>query len=187
MHTRTSDLSITTHDAAGLAEHMGLVLDTYAEVYATEIAADPFFSVPRYQDRLNAYASRAGFALALGYTGDELAGYVLGFRLPEGSGWWSGLQDAVDPEMLIEDGTRTVAICEIMVKEMYRRRGYARRLHDAFLHDRTEERATLLVDPINTPAKSAYRSWGWLRIGGVRPFPDSPLYDGMLLDLPTRH
>ncbi|GAA1394385.1 GNAT family N-acetyltransferase [Catellatospora coxensis] len=177
------DLRITTHDAAGLAAHMDDVLATFAEVYAHEVATDPFFSLARYGERLNAYASRAGFSLVMGYLGNELVGYALGFRLPAGSGWWSGLQDHVDPEMLNEDGTRTVAICEIMVREQFRRRGYARRLHDAFLHDRTESRATLLVDPTNTPAKAAYLSWGWQRLGGVRPFADSPTYDGMLLTL----
>ncbi|GHJ43955.1 hypothetical protein Cs7R123_12970 [Catellatospora sp. TT07R-123] len=177
------DLRITTHDAAGLAANMDAVLATFAEVYVHEVATDPFYSLPRYQERLNAYASRAGFSLVMGHLDDELVGYALGFRLPSGSGWWSGLQDDVDPELVTEDGTRTVAICEIMVREPFRRRGYARLLHDAFLRDRTEARATLLVDPDNTPAKTAYLSWGWQRLGGVRPFADSPTYDGMLLAL----
>ena len=64
-----------------------------------------------------------------------------------------------------------------------RRRGYARTLHDALLHNRPEQRATLLVIPDNTPAQAAYRSWGWTKLGELQPFPDAPVFDTMIRDL----
>jgi ribosomal protein S18 acetylase RimI-like enzyme len=175
-------LQTTRHGAEALPEHLQVLLDVYAEVYADKLA-DPFFSVPRYQDRLEAYASRAGFALAIGYLGDDVVGYALGFTLPQGSGWWRGLLEEIDPVLVTEDGRRTFAITEIMVREAWRRRGYAKALHDALLEGRPEQRATLLVLPDNAPAQAAYRSWGWYRIGGVKPFDDAPVYDAMVLDM----
>ena len=119
----------------------------------------------------------------MGYLGDELVGYALGFRL-RGLRLVERAPGRGRPRADARTAPRTVAICEIMVREPFRRCGYARQLHDAFLRERTEARATLLVDPTNTPARTAYLSWGWQRPGGVRPFADSPTYDGMILDLP---
>jgi hypothetical protein len=55
----------------------------------------------------------------------------------------------------------------------------------ALLAGRTEERATLLVRPENTPALTAYQSWGFTTIGQLQPFADSPVYDVMLRKLTT--
>ncbi len=78
---------------------------------------------------------------------------------------------------------RTFAINEIMVRPAWRRRGYARALHDALLYDRPEERAILLVLPDNTAAQAAYRSWGWYKLGELQPFEDSPVFDAMVWEL----
>lgn len=179
------DLHVTTHGATDLLELRPPLLDVYAEVYADRLA-DPFFSLPRYWERVEAYASRNGFGVAMGRLDGEVIGYAMGFTLPEGSLWWRGLVEKVDPALLVEDGRRTFAISEIMVRAPWRRLGHARALHDALLRERTEERATLLVLPDNAPAQAAYRSWGWRRVGGVKPFDDSPTYDAMLLELTVK-
>lgn len=182
MTTSAPPLRITRQGPDGLQEHRQILLDVYAEIYAAKLA-DPFFSVPRYWERLEAYASRPGFGLVIGSLDDAVIGYALGFTLPAGSGWWRGLVDEVDPDLVREDGTRTFAITEIMVRQAWRRRGYARALHDGLLSERTEQRATLLVLPDNTPARTAYLAWGWDRVGGLKPFDDAPTYDAMVLEL----
>jgi ribosomal protein S18 acetylase RimI-like enzyme len=111
-------------------------------------------------------------------------GYALGYTLPNGSGWWRGLRSTASPDLLHETGRRTFALTEIMVREAWRRRGYARRLHDALLADRPEERATLLVLPENVPARSGYLAWGWYKLGELKPFEDSPVYDAMMRSPP---
>jgi GNAT superfamily N-acetyltransferase len=93
------------------------------------------------------------------------------------------LQGEVNPALLVEDGSRTFALTEIMVRAAWRRRGYARGLHDALLANRSEERATLLVLPDNIPARTAYLSWNWYKLGDLRPFDDAPTYEAMVLDL----
>lgn len=51
---------------------------------------------------------------------------------------------------------------------------------------RREKRATLLVRNNNTTAQAAYARWKWQKIGTLQPFPDSPLFDAMILPLPMR-
>jgi ribosomal protein S18 acetylase RimI-like enzyme len=171
------------HTAADLQRLHDRLLAVYVEVYAERLT-DPFFHPDRYWERLEGYSSRSGFALVTGTVGDELAGYALGYPLPTGSGWWRGLLSAVDSDLLRETGSRTFALTEIMVRERWRRRGYARILHDTVLADRPEERATLLVNPRNVAAGHAYRSWGWRKLGELKPFADSPTYDAMMRELP---
>jgi ribosomal protein S18 acetylase RimI-like enzyme len=174
--------TVARFDASGLHEYRDDLLGVYAEVYRDRLD-DPFFSLPRYWERLEAYGQRDGFSLVSGRLGGELIGYALGYTLPAGSRWWQGLRQAVDPALLEETGDRTFALTEIMVRERWRRQGYARALHDALLKDRPEERATLLVLPDNVPARSAYLSWGWNKLGELQPFDDAPVYDAMVVRL----
>jgi GNAT superfamily N-acetyltransferase len=166
----------------GLYQYRDELLDVYGEIYKSSIQ-DSFFSIPRYWERLESYASRDGFSIVTGRIDGALIGYALGFALPSGSGWWRGLKTSVDPALLEEDGTRTFAIAEIMVLAQWRRRGYARQMHDSLIDHRPEARATLLVLPDNVPARSAYLTWGWYKLGDLRPFDDAPLYDAMVLDI----
>lgn len=182
LNTAVPELAVRQYDASGLHEQRDEVLAVYAEVYPDELD-DPFYSQPRYWERLSAYAARNGFALVTGRLSGELIGYALGYTLPEGSGWWRGFRGEVDPALLQETGNRTFAVNELMVRPGWRRRGYARVLHDSLLHNRPEARATLLVRPENTPARTAYRSWGWYELGQLQPFDDAPVFEAMVRDL----
>ncbi|MEK8173506.1 GNAT family N-acetyltransferase [Streptomyces sp. M19] len=71
------------------------------------------------------------------------------------------------------------AISELMVRPAWRRQGIARVLHNALLTDRPEELATILVDPKNTPARSAYYAWGWKKLGDIQPFDNSPVFESL--------
>ncbi len=175
-------LAIARYGAEGLQKERDALLAVYAEIYAARLD-DPFFSLPRYWERLEAYGKRDGFALVTGRLDGDLIGYALGYTLPAGSGWWRGLRGDVDPAQLQEDGTRTFALTEIMVREGWRRRGYARTLHDALLAGRQEERATLLVLPDNVEARGAYLAWGWYQLGELQPFDDAPVYAAMVREL----
>jgi GNAT superfamily N-acetyltransferase len=176
---------VRSYDASGLHAYRDDLLNLYAEVYAERLD-DPFFSLPRYWERLAAYGERDGFTVVTGRLDNELIGYALGYTLPAGSRWWQGLRQEVYPDLLEENGRRTFALTEIMVRTAWRRCGYARVLHDALLTDRREERATLLVLPDNVPAKTAYLSWGWHKLGELQPFDDAPVYDAMVLELKGR-
>ncbi|MPZ82137.1 MAG: GNAT family N-acetyltransferase [Actinophytocola sp.] len=83
-----------------------------------------------------------------------------------------------------ESGKRTFALNELMVVPLWQGRGVAHSLHDELLGGRSEARATLLVRENNSSAQNAYARWGWQKIGELRPYPDSPHFDAMVLPLP---
>ncbi|MEU4302888.1 hypothetical protein [Kitasatospora aureofaciens] len=50
-------LTVSYHTAENLPAVEPLLLDLYAEIYATEAAEDPFLSVERFTDRLHRHAA----------------------------------------------------------------------------------------------------------------------------------
>jgi GNAT superfamily N-acetyltransferase len=173
---------LARHDAASARTMVDSLVCVYAEIYAHK-ADNPFFSTERFTERFLGHSSRDGYELLTAAIDGTLIGYAYGVPLAEDTGWWRGLREQVPGDLIRETGNRTFALNEIMVRANWRRRGIARQLHDELMHDRPEERATLLVEPRNVPARAAYVHWGWYQVGTLQPFPDSPVYDAMMLDL----
>ncbi|WP_038044224.1 MULTISPECIES: GNAT family N-acetyltransferase [Thermocrispum] len=148
-----------------------------------QAATDPFYSVERFTERVEGYMRSPGFGMCAAFDEDKPVGLAFGYALPENARWWRSLQPH-DPELTIETGTRTFAINEIMTHPDHQRRHVARDTHRELLATRREERATLLVDEANTPAVTAYRRWGYRKVGTIKPFPDSPTFAAMILPLP---
>lgn len=180
-----TQLDTRAYDAAGARSIQDELFALYAQIYAASLS-DPFYSVERFAERFAGHSARPGYRLITGRVEGELVGYAYGVPLPAATQWWTGLRGSFPPETTAEDGTRTFALNEIMVDERWRRRGIAKSLHDRLLRGRPERRATLLVDPGNTPARSAYLAWGWELLGQLQPFPDAPVYDALVLDLTSR-
>ena len=88
--------------------------------------------------------------------------------------------DEVNPAVTAEWPGRTFAIIELAVDRAMRGLGIARELHIHLLAGLTEERATLLVRPDASPARSAYLAWAYSSVGRLRPHPGVPVYDGMI-------
>ena len=53
-------------------------------------------------------------------------------------------------------------------------------MSEALLEDLRVKRVTLLVRAENTPAYTAYLSWGFRVVGQMQPFDDSPRYEAMM-------
>ncbi len=177
-----SSLQVRMYGSADARTHAGRLVEVYADVYADKID-DPFFSVQRFAERLERHQSVASHTLVTGEVEGALVGYAYGACLGPRTLWWDGLREPYPPDLVRETGDRTFALNEIMVREAWQRRGIARRLHDALLGGRPEERATLLVEQENTPARTAYERWGWREVGHLQPFPDAPVYVSMVLGL----
>lgn len=158
------------------------LVSLYAEIYADDLS-DPFFSVERFEQRLEGHASRSGWEAVVAYDGGEAAGYAYAATLPERSAWWAGMLQPLPEEEAAEDGRRTLALFELMVRQPWRGTGLAHRIHEQLLSGRPEERVTLLVDPTHPKVQALYERWGYRNIGDQRPFPDSPLYATMLRPL----
>ncbi len=179
-----SELVVRRHTGADVPGLRAEILDVHADAYAQRLHL-PFDSVDRYAERLDRYLEDPTFVLVTGRIDGHLVGFAFGGTLSAQTRWWQGLRDARDPDVTRETGRRTFGFREIQVRQAYRRRGHGHRLHDALLHDRAEERATLLVRPDN-PARDLYLRWGWRVVGKLQPFPDSPVFDAMVLPLPVR-
>jgi ribosomal protein S18 acetylase RimI-like enzyme len=118
------------------------------------------------------------------YDDDTPVGLAFGYPLPATSQWWQGATTPLPDDVVRETGHRTFALNELMVVPEWQRQGIARSLHDELLDGRREDRATLLVRSDNTNARTAYTRWGWHKVGTLRPYPDAPNFDAMLLPLP---
>jgi YD repeat-containing protein len=178
-------VTITHHDGPATRELADVIIvPLYEAAYADHLTV-PFYSVPRFLDRLTRYTTAPGFALALARDdAGHPVGQAFGYPLPSGARWWNGLLTQVEEGFTTENRERTFALNEIMVHPDVRRQGIAQALHDALLRNRSESRATLLVRADNAPARIAYARWGWYPAAKLQPFPDSPVYDALILDLP---
>lgn len=151
----------------------------YAEVFAgppyyeTETDVAAAFSRFRFQTTLVA---------ALATTDDgEPVGMAYGWRFGPQTDWWDRLTQPVPEDMRREDGRRTFGLMELAVRAPWRRQGIARRLHEALLSTVGTERVLLNVHPDNREAVTAYRAWGYSKVGDAHPWPEAPLHDVMLL------
>ncbi|MEF3119491.1 GNAT family N-acetyltransferase [Streptomyces chrestomyceticus] len=180
----TTGMAIRHYDHRHAAELRPLLLEVYAEVYAEAAKTDPFATVDRFAQGLDAWSTKPGWTCVVGYDGDQAAGYAYGAPLVAGAPWWGGLLSDVDPDLIEETGSRTYALSELMVRVPWRKTGVSRQLHDALLEGRPEERATLLVDQSHPKVHALYESWGWQTLGDLRPrLHGAPVFHAMLLPL----
>ncbi|OLE23716.1 MAG: GNAT family N-acetyltransferase [Catenulispora sp. 13_1_20CM_3_70_7] len=154
------------------------LLDVYADVRAPLLHL-PNYRVETFAERLDRHGTELGFEAVLGYDGDEAVGYAYGNALTEDDRWWSRMMDP------LPDGftaISTVALKEIGVRGSWRGIGVAKRIHDEFLAGRTEERVTLLVNPLAGDGKvrALYESWGYEPFNGQQPSPDAPRLTAMI-------
>lgn len=174
----TATPTISYHTADDLTAIEQRLIDVYAEVYATEAASDPFFSVERFTERLHAHARRPRWGCAFGEVDGATVGYAYGFARTEDYRW-DGLITPVPAEDLMETDTRTFALCEVMVRTPWRGAGIARTLHEELLSHRIEERSHLLVEEDHPKVRTVYERWGYTWMGTMQPYADSPRYDSM--------
>jgi ribosomal protein S18 acetylase RimI-like enzyme len=108
--------------------------------------------------------------------------------LRSATSWWRGLTTPLPDDFTAEDGGRTFALAELVVRASWRRQGIGRELHDLLLGGRGEERAALTVAPGAGAAQHALRSWGWRKVARTSGEADEAgaVLDVLVLDLPGR-
>jgi len=179
-------LEFSHYDTSTTGEILSTVIGPVYEASHADVIADPFYSAERFIDRVRGYIKAPGFALVAAYSDEAAIGLAFGYTLPTNARWWKGLTTPVADGFTAETGNRTFALNELMVTPEWQGQGVAHALHDELLGSRNEERATLLVRENNTAAQTAYARWGWQKAGKLRPYPDSPHFDAMILPLPLR-
>ena len=161
-----ANLVLRTYDSDEAEGLLDELVRLYLEVHSDD---GEFYGEDRYRRQLGAHRERTGWQLVTAVVDGELVGYIYGFPLPPQTRWWEGIRADLPTGFTDEDGQRTFAISELLVRAGWRRQGAARTLHDRLLSGRTEERATLLVRPDNAIARRAYDSWGWTQQARLRP------------------
>lgn len=175
-------VDLTSYNAAEAAPLVDQLVELYLDVYGE--ADSEFFGEDRYRRQLQGHMPAPRWQVVTATADAELVGYIYGFALPATTHWWAGLLTSPGAGFAVEDGQRTVAISELLVRVPWRRRGIARSLHNEFLAGRSESRATLLVEPTNHPALAAYTQLGWEQVAQLRPsWEAAPLYNVLVLDL----
>ncbi|MEU8305362.1 GNAT family N-acetyltransferase [Actinomadura sp. NPDC048955] len=180
----TADPTFTRHDPAEAEKVLDSVIVPVYVASHQDVVDQPFYSAERFAERVLSYTRVPGFQIVVAHIESEPVGQAFGCTLPVKTRWWNGLTTPVPDGFTVETGSRTFAFNELMVIPEWQGRGVAHALHDALLGGRSEERATLLVREDNDSAQRAYARWGWRKAGKAQPFPDSPHFDVMVVDLP---
>jgi GNAT superfamily N-acetyltransferase len=178
-----SGTTFTHHDAGTVEEIFDSVVVPVYEASHADVISNPFYSADRFIERVRGYMRSPAFELVAAYADGRPVGQAFGYALPADARWWNGLTTAVPDGFTIETGKRTFAFNELMVVPDRQGEGVAHALHDELLGGRPEERATLLVREDNTTAQNAYAKWGWEKVAKLRPYPDAPHFDAMILPL----
>lgn len=179
-------ISFRHHNAASAEVVLESVIAPLYEASHADIGAERFYSIERAVDRIRSYLRAPGFALVVALIDDDPVGQAFGYPLPATTRWWEGLTTPVPDGFTFETGTRTFAFNEANVLPDWQRQGVGRALHDELLGSRRDERATALIREDNVASQTAAARLGWQKIGKLRPYPDSPHFDAMILPLPLK-
>ncbi|MFG2144146.1 GNAT family N-acetyltransferase [Streptomyces sp. NPDC048696] len=162
------------------------VIDIHIEVRQRDLGlSGSFYTADSFNTRLTGHSSRPGWETVIAYDGTEPAGFAYAVPLGPDTRWWDHMTSPLPDEYTVENGKRTLALNEIVVRRPWRGTGLAHRIHEELLAARHEERVTLLVNPKAGDGKvqAVYERWGYEKIGEQQPFPDSPVFVAMMRPL----
>jgi GNAT superfamily N-acetyltransferase len=180
------DLTLTQHDSAEAAKLMDELCDAYAEAYGAVPGEDMREKSSAFRGRATAALETANYSLLTARVSGRLVGFAFGYSLRPERGWWDGLSPEPPEGFTEETGSRTAVLAEIEVRRAWQGRGIGRAMHDAFLSQRSEERATLTSNPKATDTHALYERWGWQKMGIVPGKPGAyyPEYVRFVSSLP---
>lgn len=178
------DLTLTQHTSSDAGELMDELCEVYADAYGAVPGEDIRNKSSAFRERASAAARGINYSLVTARVSAELVGFALGYGLRPERGWWDGLSPEPPEGFAEETGSRTVVLSEIEVRRAWQGRGIGRTVHDAFLSQRSEQRATLASNPQATGTHALYERWGWQRVGIVPDEPESYYREYVLFVLP---
>ncbi|MFM9447344.1 GNAT family N-acetyltransferase [Streptomyces acidiscabies] len=176
----TTDFSLVRYGHADAGTIRKLLLDVHDEVY--EGADDPLADRSTFAEFVDSWSGRAGFACVVGYDQDEPIGYAYGAPLSDATTWWAMVTPHLPPEFTAENGVRTFALSELMVRGRWRGTGASQAIHHELLRGRREERVTLLVHKAHRGVRALYETWGYQVMGEAVPFEGAPELCAMVLE-----
>jgi ribosomal protein S18 acetylase RimI-like enzyme len=180
-----TDDPVFTLDGAELARNL---FDEICAVYDEAFSAPPFFwrddESALHRERLSGLLSDPTFGIATAQVGAELVGFGYGFTVPVNTSRWSQVIPAPSVELAKEWPGRTFLLFDYAVRPALRGQGIGHRLHDLLLGSRSEERATLTVQPTAVDTKRLYERWRWRQVGQIEggQTAAAPVFDVYLRD-----
>jgi ribosomal protein S18 acetylase RimI-like enzyme len=165
------------------------LFDSICTLYDQVFSQPPFHwtdeESQHHRDLLASLMKEPSFGIATAETGDQLVGFAYGYTLRPDTQWWQNYLEPVPDEVAHEWPGRTFALIDLAVDERWRGHGLGRKLTEVLLASRTEQRATLSVQPTATGTQAFYVHLGWHRVGRKRMPPGivSPFFDVYVVEL----
>ena len=179
--THATDVVLAHHTSSAAQSLLDELCDVYADAYGVDPDGE---KVSAFRDRATAQLDRPSFDLVTARADGRMVGFALGYALPANTFWWDGLTPEPAAGFATEDGTRTVVLSEIEVRQAWQGMKLGRQLHDGLLANRTEQRATLATGPGAEHARAIYSRWGWQSVGTVPGKPGAYFSEYHLFVLP---
>lgn len=180
----SNDPVLAHHTSDEATQLMDELCDTNTDAYGAAPGEDTHKKASAFRLRATRGLRGANYSLVTARLDSQLIGFVFGYGVRPEGGWWDGLQPEPPADFTVETGSRTVLLAEIEVCRAWQGQGIGRRLHDAFLSRRFEERATLLSNPTATSTHALYERWGWHKVGMAPGKPGSYYREYVLFMLP---
>lgn len=180
------DVRVTLGTAATAEALFDSIYALYRETFSKPPYRWPKDEDIQYRRRFLSMIKDPTFSIATAATNSQtLVGFAYGKVLRPDTHWWEGFTAPVSQEVTTEQENRTFAFIDFAVAESARGMGVGRQLHDTLLANRTEERATLAMEPNAHEVRRVYEHWGWTVVGRLRgPSTDfAPEFDIMVLPL----
>lgn len=171
----TADLVMRHFTHHDLPQIRQTLIDIHADAYADAMDDDFNQRFPWFVDH---WGGNPGFSCVIAYDGHEAVGFAYGAPATPDREWW---REHLDPA---PEKHRTFSFSELAVRTERRKTGAAAALSRALMDDREEYLAVLLVDTAHPRVQALYETWGYRKVGERQPFPDSPVYAVLLIDLP---
>ena len=182
----SSQVVIERGDAATARRLFEEICQLYAQVFSKPPFAWDEEEPQRHRSSLQRLIEEEpSFGITIAMVGDELVGFAYGYTVPPGTRRWQRFATPVPVDLATEWEGRTFALIDFAVRREWRRHGIGRKLLDALLDSRNEERATLTVEPEATETQAFYLHLGWQHVGRKRTASENimPFFDVYVLPL----
>ncbi|WP_051180251.1 GNAT family N-acetyltransferase [Nocardia concava] len=159
------------------------ICDLYDEAFSVPPFVWPADESTHHRRLLERLIADPTFGLSIAEVDGGLVGFAYGYRLGPNTNWWNGFQNPVPDDLSKERPGRTFAVIDLAVQQEWRRQGIGRGVLDLLLKSRSEERATLAVQPQAIASHNFYEAiGGWQYVGRQ----DTPGYVSPEFDIYVR-